>query len=84
MKLEFKNPPTDARTSNGEMTQVADALKANPGEWALIGRKSPSTAAVIKNGLTKAFRPAGSFDSVTRNGDGRKADIYARYIGDAS
>ena len=61
---------------------VADALRANPGEWAVVA-ESPANCGLgwlIKNGRLKCWQPAGTFQSATRTVNG-KITVYARYVG---
>lgn len=83
-EIEWKNPPASRSGPNGfDWRGVADALRARPGEWALVRKDTSSThATYIKQARIVAFAPAGSFDARSvQVGDG-KADIYARFIGE--
>lgn len=64
---------------------IASQLRRRPGEWALIA-ENPSGGKLtsdINAGTLRAYRPAGSFESTTRNNDGRPC-VYARYVGEAT
>ena len=86
--IRFEEPPADSRSSgqypsNGE---VVAALKARPGEWALIRTVSSvssatSTAYQIRSARLSAFAPAGSFEAVSRTTNGEYR-VYARYVGE--
>lgn len=82
--ITFENPPADRRGRHGkDWDAVADALRARPGEWALVATTSPSLSAEIKNGRRAAFRPPGAFESTVRK-NGKKHDIYVRYVGEGA
>jgi hypothetical protein len=82
-------PPRDARgrtaypPPDSKYADLADELRARPGEWALIynGDKTRAThlATTIRLGQIPVF--ARDFDAVTRTIAGRTR-TYARYIGD--
>lgn len=85
MGLKFEDPGVRSNAKN-DHTNVASELRANPGEWAVVAEDvSPTLAQLIKNGKLVAYRPAGSFESVTRGiSNGRAAKVYARYVGEAT
>lgn len=58
--------------------EVAEALRARPGEWALLreGMDGRSTAYNVKHARFTPFRPEGAFDAVARGGR-----VYVRFIG---
>lgn len=57
--------------------QLAETLRERSGEWALLSAGLPiHTAQNIAGARLAPFRPAGSFDAVSR--DGR---IYVRHVG---
>jgi hypothetical protein len=85
MDIEWKDPgPSDRGRASTAWRAVADALRLAPGRWAMI-RDAPNitTAAnqafSIRKGQLKAFRPAGSFESVSRG-----TEVYARFVGSDS
>jgi hypothetical protein len=73
---------------NTRHREVAEALRANPGEWAPVGVYSGAQSAhtisrLIRGGSGPviAYQPAGSFQARTERGnDGVR--VYARYVGD--
>jgi len=69
MTIEWKQPP--ARTYR-KWAPIIEALRANPGEWAFIGRMS-STAAY-------KYAKENQLEIRTSNRDGSAADIYLRAI----
>jgi hypothetical protein len=85
--IVWEDPPKTGRSSaRGRHTAIAAELKARPGEWAkVLVDTNLSQSSQIRNGLYKAYQPAGSFEAVARNArnvDGRvRCDIYARYVG---
>lgn len=86
--IRFEDPPTPHRRGpSKEYQAIAEALRARPGEWAIIHDhaaegSSRNVAVRIKNGTCRAFRPAGAFDAVSRRVEGRFR-VYARYTGGA-
>jgi hypothetical protein len=85
-KMEWKTPPKAVRykRSNRDWAEIADSLKNNPNEWALIAKDvNPSTVTHIRYGRLKAFGPEGQFEASGhgRNGEGYTKELYARYVG---
>ncbi len=84
-EIVWQTPPTHAlqQQRRTKYDEFADALKARPGEWAVLpGTKATvdsakSTAMNIRNGRMSAFKPKGKWDVVV---DGKT--IYVRYMGD--
>jgi len=84
--MEWKTPPKAVRykRSNRDWAEIADSLKKNPNEWALIAKDvNPSTVTHIRYGRLKAFGPEGVFEASGhgRNDDGYTKELYARYVG---
>lgn len=93
--LRWEAPPPDpyaggrqranhARTQAWQ--QVADELRANPRQWALIHESDAPQSRLdlafrICRGEPKAFAPAGDFEAVTRTRGGGLR-VYARFLGD--
>lgn len=80
--IAWQDPPVKNRRD--AWAEVAEQLRQHPNQWALIGRDVPKNRAnSIRQGLYKAFRPAGAFQarSTNINPSKSRADIYARYIG---
>ena len=74
--LTWREPPAKmSATSRPSWQPIRDALKANPGRWALIGEGRNS-------GIAHHLK-RGGFEAVTRNHrtvDGKKvSDVYARW-----
>jgi hypothetical protein len=86
MPIQWEEPP-QSQTGGGKYDELAEELRRNPGRWAKLGTYDTGQAANIRDGRLRAFRPAGAFEAVSRNGrtDGegrRQADIYVRYVGE--
>lgn len=66
---------------------VAEALKKRPGEWALVDypeatpRRAGAMAAYVRSGRNTAYRPAGTFEAVSRTGPEREGELWVRYVG---
>ena len=72
--MSWEEPPRTTPRNN--WNKIAEALRANPGQWAKLETASTAYCAFIKQGRTKAFQPAGSFEATLQ-----KRVLYARYIG---
>ena len=82
-------PPSKGHASPGKYVPIADALRARPGEWALISSDGWSSSAhYIQKGVLLGFQPRGAFQAVLRNRrieDGQpRFDVWVRYVGDQS
>ena len=80
--MKWQEPPGGSKGRSQILLTEAAELRANPKRWALlttaVSRPSAAqTALRIRNGLNAAWRPAGTFEAVSR-----KCDVYARYVGD--
>lgn len=78
----WENPPQPgagrrrSRSDERPWYQAADAMRERAGDWARLAPHVPlQTAYDINNARLSAFRPAGTFEAVTR--DGR---VYARFV----
>lgn len=71
-------PPSAVGKSWGTVPHalIAAALKEQPGRWAMLPDFSIGNSAVIRGGTVGVYRPAGSFESIIRDGA-----VYARYVG---
>jgi len=78
-----KPTPRLGRPPSANYSALAEELKKNPGEWALVGENlSISIGSHISSGRIKAFQPAGAFEGTIRGVEGSRAKkIYARYVG---
>lgn len=91
--MQFVTPPPQKKGQKSERWRnVVAELKANKGEWALIGNYSPGVATHIRRGKYAAFLEgcdieprvfiAQHWDVTTRKTDeGRRNDIYIRWLG---
>jgi hypothetical protein len=89
MTIKWEDPPENAwGPKTGKFDGDANELRANPGRWGYLGKHNSSLTKSIKAAKLVVFRPAGSFEAVSRNvrvEDGRSvADVYARYVGDGT
>jgi hypothetical protein len=85
--MKWETPPNvtrTGRTPDQKYVLIAEELKTNPKEWALILEQGhQTTAARIRSGRISAFRPKGSFEATARNTDEQgRCQVYARYIGE--
>jgi len=87
-KLTFQNPPVNNR-GHLDHAEVVRQLKAKPGKWAKVPGYDAKTdagqrvlASQIGKAQLKAYRPAGSFEAVSRK-DPKTGEIgiWARYVG---
>lgn len=75
--MEWQQPPPARRGKTAsKWAIVAEALKANPNKWAMIGSvKHASQAAIIaRNHGIKV---------ITRQGENKKIDLYGIYEGES-
>lgn len=92
MQIVFVDPP-DKHPNRASITkpqkhpwdEIAEQLKARPGEWALCLRDIYVRAEQITRGTNKAFQPVGAFQARTvqthnRDEKGRPlVDLYIKY-----
>lgn len=87
-EIKWEEPPQEAilrsRAGSGaKHLDFAMALRKHPNRWAVLpqefekAQQAQSNAQNIRRGVTKAFAPKGSFESVC---DGPK--IYVRFVGE--
>lgn len=80
-EIVWQDPPP-MPGARGQYPAIAAALRARPGEWALVRSDvSEAIAWQIRRGVIQAFLPPGTFEARSVITEGRKADIYARYVG---
>ena len=80
MTIEFKNPPKPkgwVRGPGTETTAVTEALKARPGEWALIKKDVNVSASTWWK-----KRPGIEAKASTIGHPKGRCDIYARWVGE--
>lgn len=90
--MKFVDPPSRERKSRQHWIEVVAALKAAPGRFGLVGVYSSGVGTHIRQGLYKAFYPAGHPDPadymakhwevVTRRVEDRKTEVYVRWLGE--
>jgi len=66
----------EGRKPRLDWAKIAESLRANPGKWAKVETSSTAYCSFIRQGRTKAFQPAGSFEAILQN-----RVLYARFIG---
>ena len=93
--LVWEDPPAPIKGSAKwhRYADVAESLKAKPGQWARVGEfTQPSQAGGLSSRIKSgrdAFCPRGSFESTMRTIKSDRAGqriirVYARYVGDIS
>lgn len=80
--IEWAAPDTRSGLPWGD---IARELRANPGEWACVGRSVPvSWASMIRSGDLAAIKPRFGFEVRTSNNSRattpRTCDLYLRYL----
>lgn len=81
IQIEFKNPPVTEAKKRGmgaDTLAVIEALKARPGEWALIKKDVNVNAASWWK-----KRPGIEAKSSTIGKPKNRCDVYARYVGES-
>ncbi len=90
-EIDWQEPPDrrgDYFKKGGAWGPIADALRANPRQWARIREATTDAgfATRIKRATTSTWGPPGAFEAkstgVGVNDRGQRVvDIYARYVG---
>lgn len=77
---------TNGGSRGSQWDDIADALRGEPGRWAVIASGPRNTISAIANqvraGAVVCFRPAGAFSTTRRTvttATGTVVDLYARY-----
>lgn len=86
--VRFEEPACEPFRRVETRELFADALRARPGEWALLGKYATAgtmrqAAYEIRNALDpkdRPFAPAGSFEAIARSMLGEHR-VYVRYVG---
>lgn len=91
--IRWEEPPSEHGNAKpkppAKFQAAADAMRARPGEWALIAEgKAPGTAGGmvwrIKNGVGP-FAPPRTFEAkCVGPAGGSSSKVYARYVGEVS
>lgn len=81
-----KVPPPAGRGGNPRIhwDEVAERLRANPGQWGVIHDVSRSVGTQIKKGRVAALRPPEDWETMTRRDPAlsqARGTLYVRYIG---
>lgn len=83
--VSFEEPPasTGGRAESPRNREIAEALRAKPGEWAKVesGVKNDGLAVRIRTGKAKSFAQ-GVWEATSRRNEQETIDIYARFVGD--
>lgn len=91
--MEFTDPPAETRGErSAHWIGVVEQLKANPGQWALVGNYSPGVATQIRRGKYRAFVPqdvdapevymSHNWEVTTRKTDnGNRNNVFIRWVG---
>lgn len=81
---KWEAPPEGKTSPRGKWLPVAESLRSRPGEWALVstGDVHTGNGGNIQQGRLACFRPAGSFEGVSRKSDDGTWNTWARYIGE--
>lgn len=90
--IRWEEPPLkhgNARSRPSAHQPLVDALKARPGEWALIAEgKAPGSAGSLAHRIKTGggpWGPARSFESrCVGPAGGTSSKVYARYVGEPS
>lgn len=83
--MRWQNPPQPRIRPVHDWAGIGSALRARPGEWAIVAvvanaQLAGSTARHVRAGAYQALRDFGRFEAVARTVDGEHR-IYARYAG---
>jgi hypothetical protein len=83
MEIKWEEPPPGGPGMPPKFAEFAQALRDNPGRWALYpGKATQATATEIKRARSSIFAPAGHFDAVSRDmSHPDKRRVYVRYVG---
>jgi hypothetical protein len=81
--IRWEEPPPDSRGGahiqrRYDHEAIARELRAHPNEWAVVdGFSNPTWTTLIGKGKLIAYRPAGSFEAISRYGV-----VYVRFVGE--
>lgn len=92
MTITFAELPSRAscnpvgKSGKGKHADIAEQLRAAPGEWAHIDTRPSGSAAAcmayqINTAYYKAYAPKGAYEAAARTVGG-KHQVWARYIGE--
>ena len=81
--VKFEAPPATkgGRAESPRNREIAEALRDNPGEWALVAdaEKNDGLAVRIRTGKAKSFAD-GIWEATSRRNDDDTISIYARFV----
>lgn len=82
MAIKWEEPPMHNARRSSKWPAIFDELRTRPREWALVQEDTtPSTVGNIKRGTYAGSNP-GEFEARSVSaGDGKKSNVYARYVG---
>jgi hypothetical protein len=91
--MDFVTPPKEMRGERSKRwVEIVDTLRANVGEWGLVGNYSPGIATHIRRGSYPAFLPddlsidkqvymSQHWEITTRKNGESRQDVYVRWLG---
>lgn len=80
--IKWEEPPANGG-GRGRWTDLATALRARPGAWALIADDVPSSLVSSTNkGRISDFQPAGAFQARGQTIGKNRSRVWARYVAD--
>lgn len=89
MQIVFTDPPArQPGVSQHPWKEIAEQLRARPGEWALCLKGVVVQAHQINKGVNVSFRPKGAYRARTvqtgkKDEKGRTlVDLYIKYVGE--
>lgn len=85
MSVKFVDelPGSDRGPNSTKWSKIADELRANPGQWAVVAEDvHPSLAQYLRSGRGTGKWVPQDFEVATRQIKGTtKANVFARYVG---
>ena len=91
--MDFVTPPKELRGERSKRwIEIVATLRANVGEWGLVGNFSPGIATHIRRGSYPAFLPddlsvdkqvymSHHWEITTRKNGESRQDVYVRWLG---
>ena len=77
MKINWEDPPEKRQEKELLPKELLDALKRNPGKWAVVREARPTIVGTFAGRCRKKYLDY-DFKSYTANGSGK---VYGRYVG---
>jgi hypothetical protein len=87
--IRWEEPPAEHGNAKAELETIANALRARPGEWAVVAEDKTSGSATafafrIRTG-SGPFAPARHFEArAIGPAQGSSSKVYARYVGEVT